>query len=714
MIANHASRALRGAKDGCLKLLQKIAGSRLLSLAVLIAAGLLAYAPVLNGQFLWDDTWLVGQNPFFKSPVFSFEVFRHYLYLEGTSTYYRPVQNLSYMVDYWLWNSNTFGYHLANVLFHALSGYLLFRLVEKLLPTLAGSEAEKHGCQPVVDFCVQQRAAVAFIVALVWVIHPIHNAAVAYVSGRADSLASLFAVSAWLTFLNARRTASRAVRLLCLAASPVLCLLALGSKEIAIVWILLFVFHTLAFDKSSGFRTKLWTLVGLGMVIGFYCWLRHLPAAVHGVAPAAPAPAFAMRLILFLRALGDYTSLIFFPGSLHMDRTVYQTGPYYTLAAWQNGIWFEYLSVIGAAALAVFGLLCWKKLPGRRLRIFAAGWFVIGFLPISNLFPLNAQVAEHWIYMPSFGFMLFVAGCLPALPARVRTAAAALCIVALPALMWRTASRAYEWADDERFYSQTVRAGGGSARVNLNLALVYSRKGDLAKAEKMMRQTLAIDPDYIAAKLNLGMNLLRQGRDREAEQFLKFDKAATEQMARTQPHTWSAALNMACMHYNAKDNAAALAILDEAIPRYPGNWELVELKARILGETAGAPAAIPVVEEYARGFWWHYPSAMMLGRLRAVAGESDAAVAALRRAGSLDVHAAEPFAEIARVRFGEKKFAEACEAQQKAVRRDPDQLAQYLFLASLLDQLGRKEEAGEALARAEELRRSVQADARHL
>jgi len=43
---------------------------------------------------------------------------------------------------------------------------------------------------------------------------------------------------------------------------------------------------------------------------------------------------------------------------------------------------------------------------------------VLGFLPISNLFPLNAQVAEHWIYMASAGLLVMLAGFACAIPGR--------------------------------------------------------------------------------------------------------------------------------------------------------------------------------------------------------------------------------------------------------------------------------------------------------
>src|SRR5450432_782957 len=109
-------------------------------LLLCLAAGFFAYAPALGGTLVWDDAYLVGENPFFRSPVFGLEVFRHYLFFDSFSTYYRPIQNWSYMADYWLWHGNTAGYHLTNILLHAGAGFLLCVLLQQLLPGLLASE----------------------------------------------------------------------------------------------------------------------------------------------------------------------------------------------------------------------------------------------------------------------------------------------------------------------------------------------------------------------------------------------------------------------------------------------------------------------------------------------------------------------------------------------------------------------------------------------
>jgi hypothetical protein len=72
-------------------------GHPLVALTAFVLGGLVIYAPALHGELIWDDEYLVGQNPFYKSPIFILEAFRHYLFFDSFSTYYRPVQNLSYI-----------------------------------------------------------------------------------------------------------------------------------------------------------------------------------------------------------------------------------------------------------------------------------------------------------------------------------------------------------------------------------------------------------------------------------------------------------------------------------------------------------------------------------------------------------------------------------------------------------------------------------------
>src|SRR5260370_14527404 len=55
----------------------------------LVVAGVIVRLPALQGQCIWDDQYLVRNNPFIKTPVLILESFPHYLFLDSYSSHYR-------------------------------------------------------------------------------------------------------------------------------------------------------------------------------------------------------------------------------------------------------------------------------------------------------------------------------------------------------------------------------------------------------------------------------------------------------------------------------------------------------------------------------------------------------------------------------------------------------------------------------------------------
>ncbi|MCE9610849.1 MAG: tetratricopeptide repeat protein [Chthoniobacter sp.] len=670
---------------------------RLLAWVILLLAGGIIYAPALGGDLIWDDYYLVRENPFFRSPVFGWEVFRHYLFFDSFSTYYRPVQNWSYILDYWLWRGEPAGYHLTNILLHCVSGIFLFELLSQLLPALLG-----HNNTP-----PRRRtlSIAALLIALVWVVHPIHNAAVAYISGRADSLASFFALLAWLLARRASGAGSLPARAGLGAAAMLAMLLALCSKEIALVWLAIFALHTLAFEPAWSWRAKGQALAGALVVLGGYAVLHALPEFRAPMADSPPTP-LAERFLLMLRALGDYTGLILWPARLYMERTLSDSAIYRSVAAWREGVRWELLSVGGLLAVVAALALCRMRGEARRLRIFGALWFVAAFLPISNLFPLNAEVAEHWIYLASIGALLLLAGTALALPPRAQLAVGLATLLAVGALGWRTAVRANDWTNTETFCLRTIQDGGATPRILTTLASFYGDRRDFPRQETILRKLTARFPDYAPARINLGICLAQQGRTAEAEPLLRAERADADADSRRFPKTWRAALHLAGLHQQNQRPAEALAVLTEARKRFPDTWELVKYESEIRGV-----AALPAVAAFAEAHWWHFDAWSTLGRMRARGGQPDAAIAAWRAASRLDIYAAGPLADIAQLELERQRPQAALAEQLAAIARDPEQPRQYLVLGQILETLGRSSEAIAAVHKARSLAAEGRPDA---
>src|SRR6266404_1247591 len=437
---------------------------------VLIAIAVLVHAPALQGQRIWDDQYLAHDNPFIKSPILIPESFRHYLFLDSLSAHYRPVQNISYIFDYFFWNTDEFGFHLTNVLLHASSAILLYFLLRKLLTSFLYKRSPR-AARDSAQLRTRWLSLSAFLIALVWVVHPVHSAAVDYISGRADSLAFFFAAAGWLLFLKAQDISGKAGRFMVYGLAAISGLLALLSREIGCIWIVLFILHLLCVERSILFRRRIGAVACCVLLLGTYVVMRNLPGE-RSTVPGQPGWTAPVRTVLMARALGDYARLMVFPANLHMERTIVDPVSWRTNADWRRTIDAEYLSILGLFLLALFVYGSVKKGRGQSLRIFGACWFFAAYVPISNMFQLNATVAEHWLYLPLVGFLIFLFGCATELPVRYRFATTTLTLLAVGALSLRSFVRSSDWANEETFYRRTLAAGGETARVSVNLAQV--------------------------------------------------------------------------------------------------------------------------------------------------------------------------------------------------------------------------------------------------
>ena len=648
--------------------------------------GIVVRLPALSGDLIWDDASLIRDNPFSKSPLLIPEAFRHYLALDGSSPHYRPIQNISYFLDYVIWNNDPFGYHLSNLIWHVGSGlllyFLLLRLFEPFRDRFAGRPNVISGA--------------AFFVALFWVVHPVHSAAVDYISGRADSLAFFFASAAWLVYLRARPVGPILPRFALYLAAAILALVSLCARETGCIWLVLFVFYLFAFDRQSPWRFKSIVSAVVVCLAGIYAGLRRLPSE-HLLSPAQDASSLGERAILMVRALGDYAQLMVFPWNLHVERTVRLTES--GTANWRALLTTNYLSVMGVAFAALLLAGALRKGKGQPIRLLGAAWFVLGYLPISNLFPLNATVAEHWLYLPSVGLLIFVAGCWQEAPPSWRRVGVAFGCVAMLGLSVRSFVRSGDWLNAETFYRHTLAAGSAKNRVALNLAQTYAAREDYPKAEALLRKLVESDPNYAMAQNALGHLLLREGKTAEAEKlFAQTVAADVKPTASKEPRSWIAALNLAYIKYSAHDSAGALAILDNARTEYPETWRLINLESEILRADGKSEKALALVEQFRENHWWHCAAAIEAGRIHLEQHRFAEAEAALRRASWLDIHDADSLNLIAAMNIGQNRLEAAWESQRRAVRRQPDQPRQYLLLADVLEKMGRHEAAQAALA----------------
>ena len=582
-----------------------------LFLALVIFA---AYAPALRNDFVWDDTALIFRDPLIRSWQLIPEAFQHFLFTDATpSDFYRPIQRLTYLADYGAFIFKPAGYHLTSILCHVGAAFAFFLFAVELL---RGWNTEERS-----------RRWIAFLAALIWAVHPVHTAAVAYIAGRADPLAAMFGFLGLYCGIRAAPV-TRANRWLLHIATAVLFLLSALSKESGLLFPILL---TAILVLRKSWRQIVPASVILVFVAVTYLSLR-LPAE-HFPAPRLRPPApLLVRPIVVARAFAEYTGLILFPANLHMERDV-ESHPFGSSDASVRGAaWRELQTLLGIVlfAAAIYWMLRSRK---KDPTVFACLVLAaLAYIPVSGAFPLNANIAEHWLYLPTtFVFLAAVfAVSRSRIPVPAATAVVALFVVLFGV---RTFLYTLDWKNQRTFLERTIASGGDSARMLINLASQELHEGQLDSAKKHLDAALEKEPDQPFAVINLAVVAIRKEDYATAREIL--NRAKDLPVVDAQAYELFAILEFK-EHGNVDVRRFHLASRTG-----PANWRLERRYIEVLDETGDTRGAVRELGKVLVTQWYRAESWQLLSRLFSKSGRTREGMEALEQAKAYDVHLTE-------------------------------------------------------------------------
>ena len=231
---------------------------------IVFLVAVLTHYEILSYWFTGSDTLTLIEKSRMRTPEEALQVLTSPL-MYGTNfsiivaLFYRPVANLSYALDFWLWGLDPFGYHLTDLSLHATTAVLTFAFVRR----------------------VADDTLVALCAGCLLAVHPITAEVVPTPARRHDVLATAFVLCSLLLFLKTTHTnRSRARQWLLVAGSVLAYLLAVGAKEVSVIapplvgaWFLLIAYH-----RGYGVSNTLWR--GLKLLIPYtvatvaYLWWR--------------------------------------------------------------------------------------------------------------------------------------------------------------------------------------------------------------------------------------------------------------------------------------------------------------------------------------------------------------------------------------------------------------------------------------------------------
>ncbi len=435
-----------------------------LAALVLMLVPFVLYRPAMHGELQVDDYRFIAWNGphlehwagpwrYFADPSTSANV--------PDPDIYRPLRTWSFAIDRRLFGDDTFGYHLHSIVLHALVALLAWRLFAGTFPGRPGA---------------------AFTGALVFAAHPLATEAVAWISGRSDAQAAVFALLALVAARRAER--SRPALIAAFACAG----LAGFAKETAVVVPLLYVLEARA--RRAAWRTMVPSFLALATGVAGY--LAAYVAVRGGLSSGQVefyGGSFAIHAPFGLVGVATLLRLCVWPTGFNFyhEPELYIDAPH--LRPIGLGIALFVLAIVIVVPVALR-----RRAPSLG---FGSAWFVVAILPAANLvLPLRTVVSERFAYLPLVGLAAGAAVAVAAftegrVPRAILVALALAVVGAFGGLTW---ARAGEWASRERLYLATLDRFPGSFAANYGLASVRFEAGRYPEAElAFARAASAVD-----------------------------------------------------------------------------------------------------------------------------------------------------------------------------------------------------------------------------
>jgi hypothetical protein len=474
-----------------------------LGLVVLVG---IAFWPVLDNGFVWDDDLNFLENPDFRGLGW-----QHFLWAWTTTLYsvWQPLAWLIFEAEFDAFELRPWGYHLTSIILHSLNAVVLYGLTLMLL----------HRCQP--DWRPAGRCAPYLLPGLpvaLFAVHPLRVEVVAWASCQPYLPCALFAMLAIAAYLKAHpgRPAMRPasgwlVGSILLFALSLLCKAA--SMGVALVLVILDIYPLGRLGGLAG-----WTGRAAGRV-----WLEKVPFAVLVLLCAIVAGYARFRYKETGASLPDRLSARLsrpcYGAALYIRETAWPAAAEpYRLAPGPEDLTSEpYRScAIGVVAVSV-GLLVLRRRWPSGLAAWAA--YLAMLAPVAGLVRPGPEIiaADRYTYFATTVWVVLAAAGFTAIGRRVGwpavAAIALVCVVAIGSLTVWTRQQCEVWRDAYTFWGTAMARGADqSATAHTNLGVALARRGRIEQAKTHFIAAVKLEPDNAMAHNDLGWVYRRQGQ----------------------------------------------------------------------------------------------------------------------------------------------------------------------------------------------------------
>nr|WP_246525264.1 tetratricopeptide repeat protein [Geomobilimonas luticola] len=356
---------------------------------------LLVYLRALTCGFVnFDDTFYVVHNLDIRhldGSLFSQAFTTPFVEL------WMPLTWISLAVDYHFWGLNPMGYHLTNILLHAVNTGLVVLIADRFCrERFIGSDDEPASPNYLYP-------GMLLLAGLLFGIHPLRVESVAWVAERKDVLNGVFSLGAILWYLRYAQlrdmAESRGAAVRSYAFSLVFLLMSLMAKPVSVVipamllvadWYPLGRFRREEIGRVLLEKVPYFTLSVASSVVTIY-----FAQQINIMVPQSDL-SLVQRFMLSGNAVFEYCRMLLYPVGIL---------PLYLIP---NPIPVEF--AVTAALVAIFTCVCLGF--GRKYPCLTATWlcFIIPLLPVLAFFQNGVQAfAARYTYLPSVALSVAMA-----------------------------------------------------------------------------------------------------------------------------------------------------------------------------------------------------------------------------------------------------------------------------------------------------------------
>ncbi len=493
-----------------------------------VGLALAAYLNAVDNPFVYDD----NDTILFNRSLVDLSNIRFILLY----SLFRPVVNVSYAIDRALWGYTSFGFHVTNVVLHAIAVGLFFGWC-----TRAFGDARRIATSDSTESDWP-----AFFAAATFAVHPMLTEGAGYVSARSEVLCAIGFMGCLILARRALMTGSLASA----AGAIIAALFALGSKETAAaIPVVLLAYDAWVLSPAEASRGgsagpwkgRLWRLyVPAFAVLAIGAMIRFRSLVTAGaLIDRGPGENLLTQAVVIWRYIG----LLAMP----VGQTIMHDVRFVTSMFDPRGL-LALAGLVGAAALAI-------RIRARNpLVAVGAVWFLASLAPSSSIIPLREGMAEHRVYLASAGFFLAVVALL-ARPLATRASARLAASVVLLVCVFLTVQRNIVWSnaialweeaaatapatwEPHYAYADALREAGQCDRaipeyeivLNLrprhrdavtNLGICLAQSGDAEGAEHAFRTAIDIDPSWPRGYTNLAALAITRGEHQKARDLYR-------------------------------------------------------------------------------------------------------------------------------------------------------------------------------------------------